>query len=96
MNIEQVEHRFGPVKAIRKTAVVMHVGWEMDNEVWLVEFEDGKHRLVTTSHGAIYAMPISELQNKLKETQESADSLHQILLWMNHIAESKAGDPGDP
>ena len=59
-------------------AVVMHVDWGMDNKVWVVEHENGKRELLTTSHGGEYIMSIDELNKKLKETAESLSGLMKI------------------
>jgi len=60
------------------TAVVMHVGWECDNEAWVIENEQGDLEVKTTSHGGVYTMSMNELDEKIKETKESLDGLLKL------------------
>jgi hypothetical protein len=59
-------------------AVVMHVGWEMDNAAWIIENEDGTREIRTTSYGGEYSMKMSELEEKIKETAASLDGLMRL------------------
>lgn len=70
--------KFGVVKNVIFTATVMHNGWEMDNEAWLVEMEDGKKLLLNTNHGGVYELAIADLREKIAETEKSAESLRQL------------------
>jgi hypothetical protein len=57
----------------------MHNGWEMDNEAWAVEFEDGTRAVLTTSHGGLYVADRVEFEDKLRETEGSATSIRTLL-----------------
>jgi len=69
----------GIVTKVLHTAKVMHAGWEMDNEAWAVELEDGTRAVLTTSHGALYVADCGEFEDKLRETEESAASIRTLL-----------------
>lgn len=73
----------GTVRRVLHTATVLHKGWEMDNQAWAVEFEDGTSGLLTTSHGALYVAELAELNEKLRETEASAASLRALLSMTN-------------
>ncbi len=70
--------KFGVVKNVLFTATVLHNGWEMDNEAWLVEMEDGRKMLFDTSHGGICELAMAALLEKIEETENSAESLRQL------------------
>ena len=75
----------GTVAKVLHTAKVLHDGWEMDNEAWVVEFEDGTRAVLTTSHGCLYVADRAEFEHKLRETEESADSIRTLLgSWPNN------------
>ena len=61
-----------------KTAIVMHDGWEMDNEAWVKEDENGEFHLLTTSHGRLREMTLEQLDLKIEETQNSIDELNAL------------------
>lgn len=61
---------------------VLHAGWELDNECWIIENEDGR-RERTTSHTSECEMPVRELEEKIIETQESPDGLLKAKTLMN-------------
>lgn len=69
----------GVITRVLCTAVVLHDGWEMDNEAWCVEFEDGTRGLMTTSHGWPYILDSDDFEDKLKETEESAASIRKLI-----------------
>ena len=56
-------------------AVVLHEGWEMDNLLWVVENDDGRRELRTTSHGSEYIMDTKEIMEKIAETKKSLAGL---------------------
>lgn len=61
------------------TAVVLHEGWEMDNEAWVVEDEDdGSRMLWTTNHGSVCPMSIGEVEEHIKEAEESISQLKKL------------------
>ena len=72
----------GTVSKVLHTAKVLHDGWEMDNEAWVVEFEDGTRAVFTTSHGGLYVADRAEFEDKLRETEESAASIRTLLGFM--------------
>ena len=83
--------RFGVIRDVLHTATVLHAGWEMDNEAWLVEMQDGSVRLLTTSHGGLYDMSIEGLQAAIEDTAESLQSLKGLLeksLMQNLVREN--------
>lgn len=69
----------GTVKAVLCEAIVLHDGWDMDNTAWAVKFEDGTHAILMTSHGDLYAAHRSELEEKLRETEQSAEAIRALL-----------------
>lgn len=60
------------------TAVVLHAGWEMDNEAWVVE-KNGVRRAEFTNHGGHCAWSRKQIEAKLAETEASAESLRKML-----------------
>lgn len=75
--------KFGKVVEVLSTAKVLHDGWEMDNAAWLVRFENKSLAILTTSHGHLYVAEKSEFEDKLKETEKSADSIRNLLVTFN-------------
>jgi hypothetical protein len=67
------------VKSILAEATILHVGWEMDNAAWAVEFDDGTKGLVTTSHGGLYITKKDELEERLQEAYSSIESIKRVL-----------------
>tara|TARA_R110000851_G_scaffold235664_1_gene388225 strand:- start:10 stop:246 length:237 start_codon:yes stop_codon:yes gene_type:complete len=61
-----------------KTAIVMHDGWEMDNEAWVKEDNNRERYLITTSHGSLTEMTLEELDLKIEETQRSVSELSAL------------------
>lgn len=73
---------FGKLKRILHTAPVLHAGWEMDNEAWIVEMEDGQVLALTTSHGSLCEWTKAEAEQALKDTESSAAALRRALdIW---------------
>lgn len=73
---------YGKVKKVIHTATLLYSGWEMDNEGWIVELEDGTRAALTTSHGGVYPWTRQEAEEKLAETEASAASIRKALeLW---------------
>jgi len=50
---------------------------------WIIEHEDGRRELRTTSHTSECEMPLRELEEKIIETQESLDGLLKAKALMN-------------
>jgi hypothetical protein len=63
---------------------IMHSGWELDNEGWIVEHEDGRRELRTTSHTSECEMSSRELEDKITETQNSLNGLLKVKALMNY------------
>lgn len=61
----------------------MHIGWELDNVGWIIEHEDGRRELRTTSHTSECEMTRQELEKKIVETQKSLNSLLKAKALMN-------------
>lgn len=61
-----------------KTAIVMHDGWEMDNEAWVKQDDNGELHLFNTSHGNLKEMTLEELDLKIEETQNSVGELNAL------------------
>lgn len=80
--------KFGTVRRVLHTAKILYAGWEMDNESWAVEFEDGSCAVLSTSHGEIYVANKTEFEDKLREMEESAVSIRTLLGIMDTM------DPG--
>lgn len=56
------------------TFKVLHAGWESDNTGYVVMKGD-KHAIVLTSHGVPYLADQKEMDEHIKETDESLTSL---------------------
>jgi len=65
-------------KSTIATAVVLHEGWEMDNEAWVVEDENGARELWTTNHGSPCPMTIADVDDHIKESEESITQLKNL------------------
>ncbi len=63
---------------------IMHIGWELDNVGWIVEKEDGRRELRTTSHAAECEMTSESLDKKIAETKKSLDGLLKAKKLMNY------------
>ena len=77
--LQTVTRRFGKVKRIVHTATLLHRDWEMDNEGWIVELEDGRFVALTTDHGGVHTWTKQEAEEKLAETEASAASIRKAL-----------------
>ena len=89
MNVEELKNKakyrgFEAVNRIIHEASILHAGWEMDNEAWIVEMEGGEIVELTTSHGGICRWTRKEAEEKLAETEKSAESIRKALsMWPN-------------
>ena len=70
---------YGKVTAVLHTAKLLHDGWEMDNQGWIVELEDKRQIALTTDHGEVCVWTKEEAEEKLAETEKSALSLRSLL-----------------
>lgn len=52
---------------------IMHKGWEMDNDGWIVKDHSGKLRFLTTSHGRHYFSDLGEIEHIISQAQEAID-----------------------
>lgn len=83
---------------------VLYEGWEMDNDAWVVELENGERALVATSHGSTYVARPAEFREKLSEYERAAvDTRHAMEMVGEHrpigIIEGElveAGELGEP
>ena len=57
------------------TATILHEGWEMDNEMWVLESHNGLRSAYTTNHGSECGMTINDIDDAIKEAQDSIDGL---------------------
>ncbi len=90
---QAVSRGYGKVKKVVHTATLLHNGWEMDNQGWIVEFEDGQRAALTTSHGGVYPWTKQEAEEKLAETEASAASIRKALeFWPADYAASDTLD----
>ncbi len=78
-NLEKALAAGFPVKRVLLTATIMHTGWELDNEAWLVELDDGRKVALTTNHGGVCEMDIDEISEKYQETLSSAESINKLM-----------------
>lgn len=67
------------VKRVISQATVLHCGWDLDNDAWSVEFDDGTKGIIFTNHGGFYISTPQEINEYIKETQESVEQLKQLL-----------------
>ena len=59
------------------TATILHEGWEMDNEMWVMEDKNGSRTSFTTNHGCECRMSISDINDAIKDAQDSIDGLEK-------------------
>lgn len=88
-NQEALEHirAHGNPNAVKVVHVVaiLHSGWEMDNEAWIVEMEDKSLKAFTTNHGGLCEWTLSELEEKIKETEESLTGLKEAQKLIKQV-----------
>lgn len=69
---------YGKIRKVLHKAIILHSGWEMDNEGWIVELEDGTIKGLTTSHGcSICEWSIDDINSHILMTEESLTSLRK-------------------
>ena len=75
----------GTVAKVLHTAKILHDGWESDNKAWAVELEDGTRMVFTSCHGNLCIPDRAEIEDKLRETEESLASIRTLLkIWPSH------------
>jgi hypothetical protein len=57
------------------TFPIPRIGWEMDNEGYIVQFDETRRRLVMTSHGTPYFAEESELTDQIKELEATIEEM---------------------
>lgn len=79
LGLGQIQRRMPNAKAILARAVVLRIGWEMDNEVCAVEMKDGERVLVGTSHGVIYKIDPAELQEDMVNYEAALAQSKEVM-----------------
>ncbi|OYV28374.1 MAG: hypothetical protein B7Z79_13085 [Thiomonas sp. 20-64-9] len=79
IQVGQVVPDVGEIRRIVKVVKVLHAGWEMDNEAWLVEIGDKKFAALTTDHGRVVPWSIEDMQAKMMEARESMMGIAQLI-----------------
>ena len=59
----------------KNTATILHEGWEMDNEMLVMEADNGLRTYYTTNHGSECVMTVNDMDDAIKEAQDSIDGL---------------------
>lgn len=65
---------------------ILHCGWELDNYGWIVEMADKSLKAFTTNHTGLCEWSLSELEEKIKETEESLTSLKEAQKLIKQAA----------
>jgi len=60
---------------------VLHDGWEMDNEIWVIQNANGENEVRTTNHGGECIACKSEIEASIEETRSSLEGLMKILAY---------------
>jgi hypothetical protein len=79
LNREAEYRGYGKIKEILHTVPILYAGWEADNVAWIVRMEDGTIKGFHTSHGGLYPWDVQEMEDKLKETEDSAAQLRAAI-----------------
>jgi hypothetical protein len=68
-------------KKLLMTFSLPHIGWETDNQGWLVELEGKPNQpeAYTTNHGKPEKMTRENLQSELDQTKKQAVTLQRVL-----------------
>lgn len=74
-----IKKKFPGAVEILARAPVLHVGWEMDNEVCVVRFNDGSRKLVTTNHGGLYIAERKVFEDKIAEYRNAIEASIRLL-----------------
>jgi len=68
------------IDKILHTATILHSGWEMDNEGWVVLLKNEDIKFLTTDHGSVSWWSIEEIEEKIEETSKSLKSLDVVRI----------------
>lgn len=79
-------HGYPDAVKVVHVATITHCGWEMDNQGWIVEMADKSLKAFTTNHGGLCEWSLSELEEKIKETEESLTSLKEAQKLIKQAA----------
>lgn len=69
----------GKIKSVLLEVPVLYRGWEMDNEGWIVEMNNGEIVALTTSHGTLCSWSLDKISESLADTKQSAEALTNAL-----------------
>ncbi len=67
------------------TFTILHNGWEMDNEGWIIKGDNGNLEAFTTSHGGERVLTPEYLHEKIQETESSLNEMKAARVLMNWI-----------
>lgn len=79
IEVGQVVPGVGEIRRIISVVKVLHAGWEMDNEAWLVEIGDKKFAALTTDHGQVVPWSIKDMQAKMMEARASMMGIAELI-----------------
>ena len=79
LTLEQIRNRIPDAAEILERAVVLRIGWEMDNEVCAVRMNDGSKILVGTNHGGVYEIEESELREDMQNYRAALEQSDKVL-----------------
>lgn len=79
IQVGQVVPDVGEIRKIVMVVKVLHTGWEMDNEAWLVEIGDKKFAALTTDHGRVVPWSIEDMQAKMMEARASMMGIAELI-----------------
>jgi len=78
---------YPPVESFLAHARLLHYEWEMDNDIWLIEFNDGSREAITTDHGSLVPGDRAFLEEILAKTVASAREIqHFLQVWTEYPA----------
>ena len=84
--LEHIRARGNPnaVKVVH-VVTILHCGWELDNYGWIVEMADKSLKAFTTNHAGLCEWTLSELEEKIKETEESLTGLKEAQKLIKQV-----------
>ena len=62
---------------------VLWIGWEMDNEGWIVKDAKGREHVVLTAYSIPYITSQLDLKDRLNCYKDAIDGIHQALKILN-------------
>jgi hypothetical protein len=69
-------------KEILFTVPILHIGWETDNDGWIVLLEDNTIASYTTDHGSLCEWIREEFIDKTIETKNSLEMLLKVAKYI--------------